>query len=165
MAFNGYNGTILWKRDLTPGFIRNTFIATPKVLYVGDDKSCKRIDTATGALKGEIVVDAQVAGGAAWKWAGMGMKDGVLYAIVGPSEKEVKTEIGNRMGYAWPGHRGWGTLYDGESHTLFAIEPESGKVLRNGNPRGISIPSNPIPLSLSKRASSFSPNPELQIRG
>jgi len=129
VAFNGYNGTILWKRDLTPGFIRNTFIATPKVLYVGDDKSCKRIDTATGALKGEIVVDAQVAGGTAWKWAGMGMKDGVLYAIVGPSEKEVKTDIGSRMGYAWPGHRGWGTLYDGDSYTLFAIEPESGEVL------------------------------------
>ena len=46
VAFNGYNGTMLWQRDLTAGIMvhRNTFVATPPTLYVGDDKSCKLID-------------------------------------------------------------------------------------------------------------------------
>ena len=52
VAFNGYNGTMLWQRDLAEGVMihRNTMIATPTVLYVGDDKSCKVIDAATGDL-------------------------------------------------------------------------------------------------------------------
>ena len=50
VAFNGYNGTLLWKRSLEEGFNvhRNTMVATPDVLYVADSKSCKLIDTATG---------------------------------------------------------------------------------------------------------------------
>ena len=57
VAFNGYNGSILWQRDLTEGVMihRNTMIATPTKLYVGDDKSCKVIDTATGKLLDEII--------------------------------------------------------------------------------------------------------------
>jgi hypothetical protein len=62
VAFNGYNGTILWQRDLAEGVMvhRNTMIATPTALYVGDDKSCKVIDARRsreiqrcgGSLKG-----------------------------------------------------------------------------------------------------------------
>jgi len=65
VAFNGYNGTILWQRDLAEGVMihRNTMVATPTRLYVGDDKSCKVIDTATGELADEIVPPADVAGG------------------------------------------------------------------------------------------------------
>ena len=38
VAFNGYNGTILWTRSLTPGYMihRNTLIATPDTVYVAD---------------------------------------------------------------------------------------------------------------------------------
>ncbi|MHC4285956.1 MAG: hypothetical protein ACYSWZ_23730 [Planctomycetota bacterium] len=87
VAFNGYNGTVLWKRDLTEGVMihRNTMIATPSTLYVGDDKSCKLIDTSTGQLKGEITPDVSVAGGTFWKW--MALEDGVLYALMGEQEQ------------------------------------------------------------------------------
>jgi hypothetical protein len=48
---------MLWKRELVPGIMvdRNTMIATPTTLYLGDDKSCKLIDAATGEVRGEIV--------------------------------------------------------------------------------------------------------------
>ncbi|MCP5114423.1 MAG: hypothetical protein GY953_26635, partial [bacterium] len=87
VAFNGYNGTMLWRRRMTPGVMihRNTMIATTDVLYVGDNKSCKRIDTATGRLIDEIVPPLEVAGGTFWKW--MGLEDGVLYALVGEQEQ------------------------------------------------------------------------------
>ena len=56
VAFNGFNGTMLWRRKLTPGVMihRNTMIATPELLYIADDKSCKRIDTVSGQLVDEI---------------------------------------------------------------------------------------------------------------
>jgi len=72
VAFNGYNGTMLWQRDLTEGVMihRNTMIATPAVLYVGDDRSCKVIDAATGELLDRIAPPTDVAGGTFWKWMG-----------------------------------------------------------------------------------------------
>ena len=56
VAMNGDNGTILWKRALSPGFMihRNTLVATPTRVYLGDDTSCKVLDAATGELKDEI---------------------------------------------------------------------------------------------------------------
>ena len=65
VAYNGYNGTKLWKRDLVPGNMvhRNTMIATPSILYLGDNKSCKLIDAATGELKDEIIPPEDFAGG------------------------------------------------------------------------------------------------------
>ena len=40
MGINAYNGTILWRRDLRPGFMihRSTMIATPDALLLGDDR-------------------------------------------------------------------------------------------------------------------------------
>ncbi len=50
LAVNGYNGTMLWKRPLTPGIMvdRSTMVATPETLYLADEKSCKVLDAATG---------------------------------------------------------------------------------------------------------------------
>ncbi len=50
VAFNGFNGTMLWKRPLPEGLMvhRNTMIASPETLFLGDDKSCKLINTVTG---------------------------------------------------------------------------------------------------------------------
>jgi len=86
VAFNGYNGTILWKRDLVPGIMvhRNTMIATPEALYIGDDTSCKLINAVTGELEDEIAPSVKVAGGTFWKW--MALEDGVLYALIGQQE-------------------------------------------------------------------------------
>jgi hypothetical protein len=102
VAFNGYNGTILWERDLTEGVMihRNTMIATPTTLYVGDDKSCKLIDTATGRLKDEIIPPEELAGGTFWKW--MGLENGVLYALIGRQEQRDPTKQWRREHHGWP---------------------------------------------------------------
>ncbi len=102
VAFNGYNGTMLWQRDLTPGIMvhRNTLIATPTTLYVGDDKSCKLIDPASGQLKGEIVPPLDVAGGTFWKW--MGLEKDVLYALIGEQEQKDPTMRWGLEKHGWP---------------------------------------------------------------
>ena len=102
VAFNGYNGTMLWQRDLAEGVMihRNTMIATSETLYVGDDKSCKLIDTATGRLKDEIIPSVELAGGTFWKW--MGMEDGVLYALTGQQEQRDPTKRWRREAHGWP---------------------------------------------------------------
>ena len=102
VAFNGYNGAILWKRDLTGGIMvhRNTMIATPTTLYLGDDESCKLIDAATGRLKDQIVPPVDIAGGTFWKW--MGMENGVLYALIGQQEQNDPTKRWRRQEHGWP---------------------------------------------------------------
>ena len=109
VAFNGYNGSILWQRDLTEGVMihRNTMIATPDKLYVGDDKSCKVIDTATGKLLDEIVPPASEAGGTFWKW--MALENGVLYAMIGEQEQRDSTKRWKLDKHGWP----WSPISEG----------------------------------------------------
>ena len=133
VAFNGYNGTMLWKREMTPGIMlhRNTMIATPDILYMGDDKSCKRIDTKTGLLIDEIIPPVDIAGGTYWKW--MGMEDGVLYAIIGQQEQKDPVMRWKRQVHGWP----WNAISPGFNQAdhawgfgrnILAIDPESKKV-------------------------------------
>ena len=109
VAFNGYNGVLLWQRDLTEGVMihRNTMVATPDTLYLGDDKSCKMIDTLTGGLKDEIVPPVDVAGGTFWKW--MGFEDGVLYALMGEQEQRDPTKLWRSENHGWP----WNPISEG----------------------------------------------------
>ncbi|MCH8120856.1 MAG: PQQ-binding-like beta-propeller repeat protein [Planctomycetes bacterium] len=134
VAFNGYNGTILWQRDLAEGVMihRNTMIATPTTLYVGDDKSCKLIDTATGKLKDEIIPPVEKAGGTFWKW--MALEDGVLYALMGQQEQRDPTKRWDRKIHGWP----WNPISKGFNQpenpwgfgrNVLAIEPKTKKVL------------------------------------
>ncbi|MFK7778259.1 MAG: hypothetical protein QM501_09070, partial [Gimesia sp.] len=83
MCINAYNGTILWKRKLPEGFMihRNTMIATKDALYMADNESCKIIDSETGQIRDEIIIDEKLADGPVWKW--MGMQNGTLYALIG----------------------------------------------------------------------------------
>ena len=133
-AFNGFNGTMLWKRPLPEGLMvhRNTMIATPEMLYVGDDKSCKLVDTATGRSKGEIVPPIEVAGGTFWKW--MALEDGTLYAVIGEPEQVDETMRWKRQAHGWP----WTGISKGYNQreqpwgfgrNLLAINPETKKVL------------------------------------
>ncbi|MHC4631309.1 MAG: outer membrane protein assembly factor BamB family protein [Planctomycetota bacterium] len=142
VAFNGHNGTILWKRDLAEGVMihRNTMIATPKTLYVGDDKSCKLIDTTTGRLKDEIIPSAKLAGGTFWKW--MALEDGVLYAVLGQAEHMDATTRWKREAHGWP-WTGISTGFNQPEHpwgfgrNLLAINLKTKKVLwsyREGEP-------------------------------
>ena len=133
VAFNGYNGTLLWKRPLEEGFNihRNTMIATPDILYLADSESCKLLDTATGQLIDEISAPSD-ATGPVWKW--MAMADGVLYGLVGKEEYRDETIQGNRTAAGWP----WRPMtagYDradyawGFGRTLFAVDLKTKKVL------------------------------------
>lgn len=141
IAINGYNGTMLWDRDLTPGFMihRSTLIATPDVLYLGDDESCKLIDAVTGELQDEIKIAADVDPDGVWKW--MAMQDGVLYALIGPAEQPDTVIRGGRTQAGWPWSdlgEGYASAYAwGFGKTLLAIRPETKEILwayRSENP-------------------------------
>ncbi len=134
VAFNGYNGTKLWQRSLNPGVMihRNTMIATPDVLYVGDDKSCKLIDTETGRLMDEIIPSKEAAGGTFWKW--MALEDNVLYALIGEQEQKDPVVRQQREVHGWP----WDPLSIGFNQAenpwgfgqnLLAINPTTKKIL------------------------------------
>jgi outer membrane protein assembly factor BamB len=134
VAFNGYNGSILWQRDLREGVMihRNTMIATPERLYVGDDQSCKVIDTATGKLLDEIIPPAAAADGTFWKW--MALEDGVLYAMMGEQEQRDSTKRWKRDQHGWPWNpisEGWNQPENpwGFGRHVLAIDPETKKVL------------------------------------
>jgi len=142
VAFNGYNGTMLWQRDLAEGVMihRNTLIATPETLYVGDDKSCKLIDTKTGQLKDEIIPPKDVSGGTFWKWMALSsrgagaLENGVLYALIGEQEQRDETKRWQREAHGWP----WNPISKGFNQpehpwgygrNVLAINPETKEVL------------------------------------
>ncbi|MCX7047031.1 MAG: PQQ-binding-like beta-propeller repeat protein [Candidatus Sumerlaeota bacterium] len=133
-AFNGYNGVLLWRREIPPALMvhRSTLIATPTVLYFGDDKSCKVIDAATGELRDEIAPPEDVAGGTFWKW--MALENGALYALIGEQEERDPVIRARRETHGWP----WNPLspgYNKPDHTwgfgrtLLAIDPATKKIL------------------------------------
>jgi outer membrane protein assembly factor BamB len=134
VAFDAYNGTMLWKRPLVPGIMvhRNTMIATPEKIYVGDDKSCKIIDTATGDLLDEIKPDQNLDVGTFWKW--MALDNDILYALVGEQEKKDPIVKQKRQGHGWP----WNPLSEGFNQpenpwgygkNLLAVDSKTKKVL------------------------------------
>lgn len=134
VAFNGYNGTELWQREITPGIMvhRNTLIATPDILYYGDDRSCKLIDSRTGKVLGEIIPPLDIAGGTFWKW--MGLENDILYAVIGESEFQDQQSRWRRTVHGWP----WNRISKGfnlPNHTwgfgrnVLAMKPRSKKIL------------------------------------
>jgi len=141
LCINGYNGTILWRRPLREGFMihRNTMIATPEVLYLADDQSCKLIDARTGEFRDQIVVPEGVADGNVWKWLALQPgADGrpILYALVGGEEVRPSTVPSQTAGL---GHWPWG-MWEGHDYqdpkanfgfgrTLLAIDPATKKIL------------------------------------
>lgn len=134
LCVNAYNGTNLWRRPLPEGFMihRNTMIATDDALLMGDDKSCKVIDGATGEIRREITVPAGISDGPVWKW--MGLRDGVLYALLGNAEVKVDTVKSMRRGLGhWPWDMWQGHEYAdpelsfGYGRTLAAFDVTSGE--------------------------------------
>jgi len=137
VALNAYNGTMLWRRSITPGLMvdRSILVATPKVLYFAEGRSLKLLDAASGRVRDEIRLrgtgedeDAETH----WKWIAL---DGdVLYALVGPPEKPDKVARWRRTAHGWP----WGGISEGYNapeyrfgfgRTLVALDPESKQVL------------------------------------
>ena len=136
VAQNAYNGTVLWKRPLTEGFMihRNTLIATEHTLYVGDNQSCKLLDSVTGKLRDEIVLPKELGDGPAWKW--MALVDDTLYAMVGKEEEADPTVKGARNARGWPwAGTALGKGYNSKSYpwgfgnTLVALDPATKKIL------------------------------------
>ena len=135
IALDGFNGTMLWKRPLSAGIMvdRSTMIATPTVLYLADEKSCKLLNAATGKLQREIAPPADLTGGTFWKW--MALEDGVLYALIGPQEVPDTVSRWGSQGHGWPwsgiskGYNSSKPYHWGFAASLLAIEPSTGGVL------------------------------------
>ncbi|MBN1418275.1 MAG: PQQ-binding-like beta-propeller repeat protein [Planctomycetes bacterium] len=133
-AYNGYNGTILWRRALVPGIMvhRSTLIATDDTVFLGDDRSCKLIDAASGDVRGEIAPPEDVAGGTFWKW--MALEGGTLYALIGEQEpKDPVVTRSNANGHGWPWNplsRGFNTERNpwGFGKNLLAIDVATKEV-------------------------------------
>jgi len=132
-AFNGYNGTFLWRREIPSGINvhRNTFIATSNAVYYADDKSCKIFDAATGIPRDEIAPDPALTGGTFWKW--MALENGLLYATVGEAEQRDPIIRMKSDRHGWP----WDPLSPafnqpenpwGFGKTLLAIDPETKSI-------------------------------------
>ena len=89
IARNGYNGTILWERDLPEGYLahRSAFYATKDTFHLMDKDRCLLLDAKTGEEKGEIRIP-DLAG--EWKW--MAFQDNVLYVLAGEPDPGVQTK-------------------------------------------------------------------------
>lgn len=129
LCINAYNGTILWRRPLSEGFMlhRNTMIATDDTLYLGDHEACKIIDGETGEIRDQITVDRDISDGPVWKW--MATRQNILYAMVGNPEVLIETQQAVRRGLGhWPWGMWEGHDYDdprtsfGFGRTLVAID-------------------------------------------
>lgn len=136
LCINAYNGSILWRRPLSEGFMihRNTMVATQDALYMGDHESCKVIDAITGQQRKSFQVDPALTDGPVWKW--MALEGDILYALVGNREVEIRTVRSNRPGI---GHWPWG-MWDGHDYndprtsfghgrTLVALDRNTGRLL------------------------------------
>jgi len=100
VARNGYNGIILWERDLPEGYPvhRSAFIATKDTFYMMEGERCLLLDAGTGKQTGEIRI-ADVPG--EWKW--MARHQGVLYVLAGKPGARVEKLQGDSAhgGWSW----------------------------------------------------------------
>ncbi|MGE0379101.1 MAG: PQQ-binding-like beta-propeller repeat protein, partial [Planctomycetaceae bacterium] len=138
LGINAYNGTILWRRPLSEGFMvhRNTMIATEDALYMGDHESCKVIDAVSGEVRQQITIPADMTDGQTWKW--MAVDGDILYALVGNPEVNVDTVRSDRRGLGhWPWGMWQGHDYNdprtafGYGRTLVALNRQTGELLWN----------------------------------
>jgi len=100
IARNGYNGTVLWQRDLPPGYMvhRSAFIATKDTFFMLDGDGCLLLDPRTGAEQGRLQFP-EVAG--EWKW--MVLQGHILYVMAGKKEPGTAPVKGDREfgGWSW----------------------------------------------------------------
>lgn len=136
LCINAYNGTIQWTRALPEGFMihRNTMVATPDSLYMGDHAACHVFDALTGEEIRAITVPPEITDGPVWKW--MALEGDVLYALVGNPEVQVETIRSDKPGMGhWPWGMWKGHDYSdprtafGYGRTLVALDRRSGQVI------------------------------------
>lgn len=100
IARNGYNGTVLWERDLPEGYWvhRSAFIATKDTFFMLDGDGCLLLDPQTGVEQERLALpDIKDE----WKW--MVLKDNILYVMSGKKEKGTVRIKGDREvgGWSW----------------------------------------------------------------
>ncbi|HUG70324.1 MAG TPA: PQQ-binding-like beta-propeller repeat protein, partial [Pirellulaceae bacterium] len=100
IARNGYNGIVLWERNLPEGYLvhRSAFIATKDAFFMLDGDGCLLLDPETGKEQERLVLP-DVKG--EWKW--MVLKGNVLYIMSGKKEKGTVAIKGDREvgGWSW----------------------------------------------------------------
>jgi outer membrane protein assembly factor BamB len=100
IARNGFNGTILWQRNLPEGYLvhRSAFIATRNTFYMIDGDHALLLDPETGDEQGKISIPGVFGD---WKW--MAIQDDVLYLLAGGRDSGVETTKGDREfgGWSW----------------------------------------------------------------
>ncbi len=100
IARNGYNGAILWERDLPEGYLvhRSAFIATADTFYMIEQDHALMLDPETGETQGKISIPGVFGD---WKW--MAIDNGVLYMLAGKRDSGVETTKGDREfgGWSW----------------------------------------------------------------
>ncbi|MHC4406005.1 MAG: outer membrane protein assembly factor BamB family protein, partial [Planctomycetota bacterium] len=136
LAMNAFNGTVLWKRPLSEGFmiLRNTVVATPQTLYLADDKSCKLLDAATGRVTDEIIPPEADRDGTVWKW--MAVEGDVVYGLIGGEEFKAPVLYSESFGVGgWPRANWPGFDYAdpktawAQGRALIAVDTKSKKLL------------------------------------
>ncbi len=129
-ARSGYNGRVLWKRDLPDGYMvhRSAFVATDDVFYMIDGDHALMLDAETGGELGKIRIPGSKD---EWKW--MAMVGRRLFVLSGEPHK-VETVRGRSTGGGWwwtgmsPGYKAerlpwvWGSA-------LAAIDLDSKEVV------------------------------------
>ena len=100
IARNGYNGQVLWERDLGDEYLvhRSAFVASEDTFFMIDGDHVLKLDARTGEEQGTIEVPG-IEGD--WKW--IAFVDGVLYALAGQPEPGVEIVKGDRAmgGWSW----------------------------------------------------------------
>ncbi len=100
IARNGYNGTVLWERDLPTGYLvhRSAFVATDDTFYMMDGDHLLALDARTGRQETELHIPG-LAG--EWKW--ISMQDDVLYVLAGEPGPGAEITKGDRTfgGWSW----------------------------------------------------------------
>ena len=132
IARNGYNGTILWERQLPDGYLvhRSAFVATKETFYMIGGDRCVLLDPQTGDIQGTIQIPGVVG---PWKW--MAIKDDVLYVLAGDKEPGTQIIKGDRTfgGWSWAdlskGYYAKPRIPYGFGHTLAAYDLKSKRRL------------------------------------
>ncbi|MCH2203464.1 MAG: PQQ-binding-like beta-propeller repeat protein [Fuerstiella sp.] len=100
IARNGYNGTVLWERQLPEDYLvhRSAFVATKDTFYMMNGDHCLLLDARTGEEREKISISG-VPGD--WKW--MALSNGVLYVLAGAPGDGVELVKGTRAfgGWSW----------------------------------------------------------------
>ena len=100
IARNGYNGAILWERELPEGYLvhRSAFIATDKTFYMIQRDHALMLDPETGETQGKISIPGVFGD---WKW--MAIDNDVMYMLAGKRDSGVETTKGDRAfgGWSW----------------------------------------------------------------